>query len=161
MEAHEVNVKEECPYSSVCSKRGSSSSLWWNNLQSNEDEVIMRDMGDGEVVHEVEMVEDLENVEDEQVQDIQFEVNDQPDVDNAIPKKYIPVYFNPGAKTVATPESLLHKIKINYEEADYIMHEDVLGSLQDESKGQLRIYIRQLHKLIPSTIQEAIERRVT
>jgi len=158
MEAHEVNVEEDCPHSSVCSQRGSSTSLWWNNLQWNEDEVIMRDMGDGEIVQEVETVEDLEN-EDEQVQDIQIEVNDQPDVDNAIPRKYIPVYFNLGAKTVATPESLLQKIKIIYEEADYVMHEDVLGSLQDESKGQLRIYIRQLHKLIQSKMQEAIERQ--
>ena len=105
------------------------------------------------------MEKDLENVEDEQAQDIQSEVHDQSDVENAIPKRYIPVYFNPGAKTVATPESLLHKIRTIYKEAGYSMYDDVLESLQDESKGQLRIYIRQLHTLIPSTMQKPIERQ--
>ena len=115
----------------------------------------MQDMGNGEV-QEVEMVEDFENVEDEQDQDIQ---NDQPDADKAIPDWYIPVYFNPSAKTVATPETFLHKIKSIYKEAGYSMHEDVLESLQGESKGQLRVYIRQIYKFIPTTMHEAPERQ--
>ena len=105
------------------------------------------------------MVEDLENVENEQVQDIQIEVNEETEVDNAIPERAIPMYWHPGTKTVPTPASLLQNIKSIYEEADYKMREDVLESLQDESKGQLRVYIRQFHKLIPSTTHEVTERQ--
>jgi len=117
----------------------------------NKEEVEKKIVGDGEAVQELEQVEEVDEEDEEE---------DKNDDKCNLHKEYIPVYYIPGTRaTVSTTKSLLRKIQIIYDDAAYRMNEDLLESLQIESKGQLRIDIKQLHKLIPMTMQEIKDKR--
>jgi len=94
------------------------------------------------------------------MEDDESEENVQHEDEIDLPKTYIPVYFTHGTKaTVATSKGLLNKIKTIYDEAVYEMSDTLLQSLEDESKGQLRVYISQLHQLMKVDITEIDTRR--
>jgi len=147
--------------SSISSKLGSSSSLeCWSEQSSKGENKKYSLLRDGDEVQEVEVVGVEEQEEDLQVENDESEENEQHEDVLDLPKKYIPVYFTPGTKaTVATSQGLLYKIKTIYNEAAYEMSEALLQSLEDESKGHLRVYINQLHHLMQGDITEIDTRR--